>query len=271
MVCSNVMGALLTVGLDDLTVTDDGAFSHVALYSQLKFALRQSGQQFRIPQPGSEISWDRAVFLNLTFWNNQEGGDVLCDASIPADVVAHIAWHSLTAKKLALPGGSSPSRSCADALFFAEAIASAFDLYLVGRLLCSVPESDFIVTQVPNMAEAAEQAGVRESEFAAILESVADDPERAFEDLRNLLFDVTRALADCKDSVDAHIVLERFEAHRFACLLHHFQLSAWILYARAYGAESPEQQRVVHELDWSLRRAPVALDWLSEHWLHRDV
>jgi hypothetical protein len=156
-----------------------------------------------------------------------------------------------------------------EALFLAEAIASAFDLYLVGRLLRNVPDSDFIVTQVPIMAEAAEQAGVSGSEFAEMLGSVAEDPERAFEDLRNLLFDVTRALADCTDSVAAHAVLERYEAHRFSCLLHHFQLSAWILYARAYGVESPEQRRVVHELDGSLRRAPVALNWLSEHWLGR--
>ena len=91
MVCSNAMGTLLTAGLDDLTVTDEAAFSHVALYSQLKLALRQSGQKFHVPQPGSQISWDRAVFLNLTFWNDQEGSDVLCDASIPADVVAQIA------------------------------------------------------------------------------------------------------------------------------------------------------------------------------------
>ncbi len=117
MVCSNAMGTLLTAGLDDLTVTDEASFSHVALYSQLKLALRQSGQQFRIPEPGSGISWDRAVFLNLTFWNAQEGGDVLCDASIPADVVAHIAWHSLAARKLALHGEVSPPASCADALF----------------------------------------------------------------------------------------------------------------------------------------------------------
>src|SRR5215467_12487590 len=118
MLCSNAMGQLLTVGLDDLTVTDEASFSHVALYSQLKRALRQSGQKFRVPQPGSEISWDRAVFLNLTFWNDQEGGDVLCDASIPADVITHIAWHFLAAKKLGLHRGSNPSGACAAGLFF---------------------------------------------------------------------------------------------------------------------------------------------------------
>jgi len=176
------MGQLLTVGLDDLIVTDEASFSHLALFSQLKLALRQSGQQFRVPQPGSEISWDRAVFLNLTFWNNQEGGDVLCDATIPADVVCHVAWHSLAARKLALNGGASPSASCADALFFAEAIASAFDLYLVGRLLRNVPDSDFIATQVPIMAEAAEQghrrlAVIGAGELAEIIAIVSEESE----------------------------------------------------------------------------------------------
>jgi len=30
---------------------------------------------------------DRALFLNLTFWGASEGGDVLVDAHVPADVV----------------------------------------------------------------------------------------------------------------------------------------------------------------------------------------
>ena len=67
-----------------------------------------------------------------------------------ADVVAHAAWHYLAARALAPAAGRSLS---VDALFLGEAIASAFDVYLVGRLLGHAPRSTFLETQVPAMAE----------------------------------------------------------------------------------------------------------------------
>jgi hypothetical protein len=256
------------VSLDELTIVDEASFAHVAAYAQLKRALRSTDHRFLVPTQGSQVSWDRAAFLNLTFWNAEASADVLCEDSIPADVVAHIAWHQLAGPQLARLVPDVDRAPSAAALFFAEAIASAFDLYLVGRLLRNVPDSDFIETQVAIMGEAAEQAGLDEADFTALLESVVDDPERAFEDLRELLFDVTRALVACRDAIEAQLVFERFAEHRFEPLLHHYQLSNWVLYARAYASVSPEQERAVLELDATLRAAPVALVWLIEHWLH---
>jgi hypothetical protein len=152
-------------------------------------------------------------------------------------------------------------------MLFGETIASAFDLYLVGRLLRNVPDADFIQTQVSIMREAAEQAGLPAEDFAALLESAVNEPERAFEDLRALLFDVARALVLCVHPVEAEQVLERFAGHRFEPLLHHYQLSSWVLYARAYGASSSDQELFVNHLDETLRAAPVSLDWLIEHWV----
>ncbi len=260
---------LRTVSLDELTIEDEKSFSHVAVYAQLKSMLRKTDHRFHIPDDAhdSHVSWDRALFLNLTFWNADEGADVLCEPSIPADVVAHIAWHHLAAKELARHAAGPNAAPCAEALFFGEAIASAFDLYLVGRLLRNVPDADFVATQVSIMGEAAEQAGLSEEGFAELLDAVTEDPERAFEDLRELLFDASRALFACRDAVAAQRVLEGFRAHRFESLLHHYQLSNWVLYARAYGAAAPEQQTAVHDLDTTLRAAPIALDWLVNHWL----
>ena len=62
-------------------------------------------------------------------------------------------------------------------------------------------------------------------------------------------------------------MLEGFATHRFDSLLHHYQLSNWVLYARAYGAaRTPLSERQVHEIDQTLRPAPVSLDWLMERW-----
>jgi len=258
---------LASVSLDDLIIDDEDSFSHVALYGTLKKLLRRSGHRFLIPADGAVASWDRTVFLNLTYWNADQGADILCDRHLAADVVAHVAWHHAVSTHLAKIVGAAAAKSAA-ALFFAESIASAFDLYLVGRLLSNAPDSDFVSSQVPIMAEAAEQAGLSRDSFAALMDDVVRDPERAFEDLRALLLDVTMALFQCADAKEAQAALESFVGHRFASLLHHFQLSAWVLYARAYGSADPNTDATgaIRQLDVALRQAPVSLDWLESNW-----
>src|SRR5438034_876587 len=71
-------GVLLrSLTLDELHIEDERSFRHVALYAELKQALRRDGYRFRVPPRGARLSWDRALFLNLTFWDGSEQGDVL--------------------------------------------------------------------------------------------------------------------------------------------------------------------------------------------------
>ncbi len=252
------------VGLEELTVDDETSFRHVGLYGDLATVVRKHGVRFRV-LPANGASWDRAVFLNLTFWGAVEGGDVLVDETIPADVVAHVAWHTLAAAAL-VPAGTTPS---SDALFLGEAIASAFDVYLVGRLVGHAPNSSFLETQVPAMADCAAASGLDDDAFDALLAEVAADPERAFEDLRALLFDVTRALVRCSGVDDAHAVLARFDDHRFAPLLHRHELSNWVLYARAYAADrdAPTDDARAIAVDRALRASADAIAWLTASWV----
>ncbi|MEO6029382.1 MAG: hypothetical protein ABIR79_21160, partial [Candidatus Binatia bacterium] len=255
---------LRSVTLDELIIDDEASFAGVALYARLKKMLRQSGHRFHVPSDETAISWDRALFLNLTFWDAAESADVLCEARLPADVLTHVAWHHLAAREIAR---RAPGPTCPQALLFGESIASAFDLYLVGRLLTNVPDSDFVATQVAIMSEAAEQAGLTSTDFETLMHGVVADPERAFEDLRTLLFDASQALLGCRDVLQAEATLARYAAHRFESLLHHYQLSTWILSARAATVDAPDQTRLVHDLDTTLRSAPVSLDWLADAWL----
>ena len=256
---------LESVLLDDLVIDDDRSLRHIAVYHKLKAMLVASGYRFYKPVAGTSISWDRALFLNLTFWDGSDGADVLCDEHIAADVVAHVAWHHVVDRQLAGAGSTAEQRRSPAALFLAEAIASAFDLYLVGRMLVNTPDSDFITSQVPLMGEAAEEAGLPQEGFKTLLEQVSREPERAFEDLRVLLFDICTELLSCRDAQHAEEVLANHSAHRFAPLLHHFQLSNWVLYARAYG--TPGSNEWVDRTDAELRRSSDSLTWLSEHWL----
>jgi hypothetical protein len=257
--------AFRSVSLDALVIDDEAAFASLPLYPALKKALAGADHGFLIPARGSEASWDRALFLNLTFWSPEAGADVLCNDHIPADVVAHAAWHHVVSHEVGRAVGAGPPT--AEALLFGESIASAFDLYLVGRLLGEAPACDFITTQVPIMQEVAADAGLSDRAFEAMLQSVCAAPERAFEDLRALLLDVTLALWGCRGAVAAADVLERHETHRFGPLLHHYQLSNWILYARAYAREAAERTRVVMGFDEALRAADDGLAWLARNWL----
>lgn len=256
---------LRRVTLDDLTIGDEPAFATLPLYGRLKESLRQSHYPFLLPTSDTRFSWDRALFLNLTFWNGAEGADVMTEDYITADQVAHVAWHQLAQKQLEAAVGPQPATPAA--MFLGESIASAFDLYLLGKLIRSAPGCDFITTQVPVMSEATQEAGLPEVGFSSMLEGIAGDPERAFEDLRALLMDVTTALLAAPDAVQAQSILEDHEGHRFATLLHHYQLSNWLLYARAYGAGSPALEVEARRVDEALRAAPSSLQWLQDNWL----
>ena len=252
------MPDLLT--LDQLTVRDDRALRRLPLYRALHDHLRRSDARFYVCRPGA--GWRRALYLNLTCWNAAAPVDTLEDATIDADVIAHAAWHSLARRALS-PG---PERPTAEALLLGEAVASAFDLYLVGHLLRAAPRCGFLKTQLPAMTQVAEDAGTPPDAFAATLQAVADDPDRAFEDLRQLLFDATTALLRCHTPAEADQALAAHDGHRFAPLLHHYELSTWVLYARAY-APSLDPDPVARRLDADLRAAPSAVALLEEAWV----
>lgn len=245
--------------IDELTIEDKASFRGVGLYAELEAVLRRDGYAFRILPESNALRWDRALFLNLSYWAASEGGDVLTDTTIPADVVAHVAWHHLVGKEL-LAGKERPPVS---ALFLGEAIASAFDLYLVGRLLGHAPNSTFLETQVSAMAETADEAGMPEQDFEKMLEDVAADPEAAFASLRSLLVDATATLASAKGMEDALAALTTFESHRFGALLHRYELSNWLLYTRAYGDPAPDEK--TNAMEKALREAKDPLQWLTDN------
>jgi hypothetical protein len=255
-----------TVG--QLTIDDERSFRHVAEYADLKEVLERDRYPFRVLPGKYEGRWDRALLLNLTYWGGA-GGDLLESDRIPADVVAHAAWHHLAARALVVKPGAA---QIAEALVLGESIASAFDVYLVGRLIGHSPKSSFLATQVAAMAETSRAAGLNERGFAVLLRDVADAPESAFADLRSLLYDATLALLSCRGADEALAALARFDGHRFAPLLHHYELSNWVLYARAHAragrsADGARQLARVRAIDASLRARRGALAWLVAAWV----
>jgi hypothetical protein len=241
--------------LADLTIEDERSLAHVAIYSDLKRWMMRRDVRFFVMEGGRT---DHALLLNLAFWRPGEVAEVLRDDVITADQVAHNAWHALAADAL-----GEAARSVAG-LLLAESIASAFDIYLVGRLVGHAPESAFLATQVPAMAEAAFEAGLEEEAFEALLEEASREPEGSFESLRQLLFDAARELNDCSDVEAAREVLARFDEHPWSALLHHYELSTWVLFARCYGEGDDAPALAV---DGELRAASDSIAWLEGQWL----
>ena len=177
---------------------------------------------------------------------------------------SEIGFHPAAAFGSSVDSRRAPS---AEALLLAEAIASAADLYFVGRVLPNVPDAEFVASQVPAMGDAARNAGLADDAFEALIEEVVAAPERAFEDLRALLFDVATALVPCRGVSQADAVLARFAGHRFEPILHHFELSNWVLYARAHGARPGEPDEAVRAIDRALRGAADPIAWLATSWV----
>lgn len=251
---------LVAVGLADLDVIDEDAFAHVGIFRALRRWMEQSRHVFLVPAE-AELPFARALVLNLAFFDPAAPRDVLTDRTLPADVLAHVAWHAIAAERL---------WPTVEGRFLGEAIASAFDLYAVGRLLGRSEESDFLATQVPALADAAEAAGLAAADFEALLEAIARDPDASFEELRALLFDVLCALHRAPSVEEAALVFDRFSTHRFAPLLHHYELSSWLLAARdarEAHARPDDAAGDPLQVDATLRGAKSSVDWLEEHWV----
>ncbi len=258
---------LVTHHLDELEIVDDEEFAaRVPHYRTLKRALAH--YPFVVLPKSTVPRFDHTAFLNLTYWSGT-AGDVLVDRVINADVVAHVGWHHVVHRAL-------PTASVGAALL-GEAIASAFDLFMLGHLLnpargdasASLGEhtTSFVETQLPEIADVATQAGLTPRRAQALVHSIVADPSAAFEHLRRLLFDVSMALAQASDTASAHAVLVHAERDPFAVLLHRYELSNWVLSSRARPAADLKPDMRALELDAQLRGAASSIDWLATHLL----
>lgn len=253
------MPLLQAVPLRALGIDDEADFADLPHYAALRDLLLEADVVYRVPTAGSPLArWDRVLLLNLGFWSPGEPDDVLEGRAITADVVAHRAWHHLAHHELGAASGS------VEGLMLGEAIASAFDVYMLGMLLRTRPDAQMLDSQVPAMTATLEEAGLAEPAIEAFFARFAAQPAQCFESLRQLLFEVGVALTGAQGAEAAAEVLLAFDAHPMAPLLHHFELATWSLYARAHakgdGAAATElHAQLVAEHD--------ALDWLVRHWL----
>jgi len=247
------------VTLSALRIDDERSVRRVALYPRLKDVLVRDGYRFRVQTAGPTVGWERAVFLNLSFWSEADSADVVVDRRLAADVVAHVTWHHLAPRALGAAGRT------VDGMLLGESIASAFDVYLIGRLLVDAPRSPYVASQVEAMSEA---AGLSSVGFRQLLADLARNPALAFARLRTLLFDVSTSLLRARGIDDAAARLDAFRERPLFSLVHHYNVSNWLLHGRAHGPKFGERiDARVAKVERALRSSPSELDWLDHAWL----
>ncbi|MDP3274756.1 MAG: hypothetical protein Q8Q09_06130 [Deltaproteobacteria bacterium] len=248
--------------LDALRIDDEHVFESVEHFVALRETVREAGLTFRVaPEASVHAEWSRVLFLNLTYWHGSEGNsDALASRNIPADVVTHVAWHYLAQR--ALLGDFT-----GESMLMGECIASAYDLFLLGSLWCKKVDCDFVSALREALFAMFEEQGMTHHEFELWLDGLAHDPERAFEDLRALLFDLCVGLLASKSLDDAVAVFDAHSDRRFAGIVHHYELSNWLLHTRAYAATRLDMDPQVRALDASLRAAARPVQWLADTWI----
>ena len=257
---------LLKLDLEAIHIDDEASFRHVGVYGRLKDVVRKAALPFCIPDERSTLAhWDAALLLNHTQWSPSQSVEVLTANVVPADALCHRAWHYAAAEAL------GEHAYTADGLLLGEAVASAFDVYLVGRLVGHVDESGFLESQVPAMRDDAESAGCDERTFERLLERMVAEPEKSFEAVRAMLFDVARGILRASTVDEAAEVLEGPAKQPFGPLLYHYELRNWVLFARALGrsvaGDGLGVDAEVGRVDAELRAATDPVDWLERQWL----
>lgn len=253
-----VAAVLNRLPLSDVEIVDLDLYRHVAeLEMLLAFAKNHDLTFATVDEEGP--AEDEARLLNLAFWHPGGVAEILDEPYLTADQLAHNAWHA--AAEVAL----GPGAKTTEGLLLAEAVASAFDVYLVGRLVGHHPDAPFLESQVPAMRDAALAAGRSEEEVEALITRFVDAPETSFGQLWALLFDVSRALAKAEDAEAAAAVLRARRDAPLAPLLHHYELPTWILFARAYAEGSTAASVVAAEK--AIRDADDPVRWLCDNWL----
>ena len=170
-------------------------------------------------------------------------------------------------------GPTEPPPPSAAALFLAESIASAFDLYLVGRL---VPTAARVRVRhdagSPRWRNVPATPGCPSRSSRRCSRRSCAEPERAFEDLRGAAVrrgDRAAGVPRRRPGPGGPRGLRRSPASRRCCTIIGSRTGSSM---RARMRPCPfGSDAVASEVDRALREAPVSLDWLDSHFVEAAV
>ena len=216
--------------IEALEVFEEDRFRRagIELYDLAFGFLRRTGVQFRILPQGMGLS--RVV--NHLIWQADHHLEFLDGKIIHPDQVIHVATHCLLDR---LWPEAGPER-----LLLAETLASATDLYLLGKLMRAGEEATFLEDTLGSFDYYFELYGSTSPPLEELLQTIHDAPFRAMMDLSDYLFRF--CLPFLRGTIDEQTLTRSVEKNQpFYPLIHHYHVTNWILNLRARFPDPPRQ------------------------------
>lgn len=162
--------------------------------------------------------------LNLLQWDVGEALEYVDGDGPLADQVIHYGMHHLVDDLIGHDG--------AEKMLLAETIASAADFYLLGQLIRSGEECDFLLDMVESLGSYYEQYS-NEDCLEALFERCAADPFATFAQVVLFLYETVEPLLYLEDPQAVTRGLLAVQDNELYPVLHHYNIGNWVLTLRA--------------------------------------
>ena len=189
-----------------------------------------------------------ARLVNLLQWDVGQQREYLDGDIVAADQVVHFALHQIWDKKI---GSAHPHT-----MLFAECMASASDLYLLGRLSQAGEETDFLMDTLESFGSYYEMYGTEE-QLEELVTRIVEAPFETMIEAAAYLYHLGCRLLE--PSTDMGALLE-FQDHLMYPLAHHYNISNWILTIRNRLPQNPAPLDPAEVMDHLPR---TEKDWLQ--------
>ena len=212
------------VTLEEMAVVEEDAFRRAGL--DLLGHSRRMLKDLRIARVPEGRGIARLV--NLLQWDVGEHMEYLDGEVVAADQVVHFAMHHIWDQKL---GSDHPLK-----MLFAECMASASDIYLVGKLSHAGEETDFLADTLESFGSYFEMYS-SEEELEELVIQVVEEPFETMIEAARYLFELGSCLLEQVIDMDKLIL---FQDHLFYPLAHHYNISNWVLTIRNRFPNNPD-------------------------------
>ena len=173
-----------------------------------------------------------ARLLNLLQWEADGGLEFIDGQGTHADQLIHLGLHRLCDHKL---GSADPG-----AMLYAECLASASDIYLLGKLSLAGEETDFLADTLESFSSYYELYSHHESHLEQLLSQLQNNPYTTMLAVADYLFQFCLCLLYPTNIEAVGRELETMADHVYQPLVHHYNTANWILTIRSKHPHPPE-------------------------------
>jgi hypothetical protein len=208
---------LIERGIDGIDILEREIYTKAEI-DLLRLSLKMlANHRFAVIAEGRGM----ARLLNLLCWDAASGTEFLDDQEMPADQAIHMAIHQVIERDL---GSTTPEH-----MLLAETIASASDLYLLGKLAKAGEETAFVTETMESFSFYYETYAAKAEHLETLLQAVLTSPFMAMSQVADFLFETGLLLFQPLSNAEA---LRACTAHAFYPLIHHYNITNWIMAIR---------------------------------------